>query len=82
MNLAPKRILIAGGAGFLWLAPNRSIDACGDEVRCSDNLLTCDKCDFDHRAGEPCSEFPRHDIACLVCIEIDAIDNRCYRASH
>jgi len=57
------RVLITGGAGFIGSHLIDRFVAAGDEVICVDNLITGDRRNFHHHAGNPRFTFLEHDIS-------------------
>ena len=56
------RVLVTGGAGFLWLASLRRPAGAGHSVLCVDNLLTGSLRNIEHLRNEPGFEFREHDV--------------------
>lgn len=76
-----KRILVAGGAGFLGShLIDRLIDQ-GHEIICVDNLFTGTKRNIEHLHGHPNFEFMRHDVTFPLYAEVDEIYNLACPAS-
>lgn len=76
-----KRILIAGGAGFLGSHLADKILAEGHDVLCVDNLFTGRKDNIRHLLSNPKFEFLRHDITMPLFVEVDEIYNLACPAS-
>ncbi|QOJ00704.1 MAG: SDR family oxidoreductase [Phycisphaeraceae bacterium] len=70
-----KRILVAGGAGFLGSHLCDRLVAQGHDVICLDNLFTSQKSNIAHLLGKPNFEFVRHDVTHPVWLEVDEIYN-------
>jgi len=76
-----KRILVAGGAGFLGShLCDRLLDQ-GHEVLCVDNLFTGAKRNLNHLHANPRFEFLRHDVCFPLYVEVDEIYNLACPAS-
>lgn len=76
-----KRILIAGGAGFLGSHLADKLLAEGHDVLCVDNLFTGRKDNIRHLLANPNFEFMRHDITMPLFVEVDEIYNLACPAS-
>jgi len=76
-----KRILIAGGAGFLGSHLADKLLAEGHDVLCVDNLFTGRKDNIRHLLSNPKFEFLRHDITMPLFVEVDEIYNLACPAS-
>jgi UDP-glucuronate decarboxylase len=76
-----KRILIAGGAGFLGSHLADKILAVGHDVLCVDNLFTGRKDNIRHLLSNPKFEFLGHDITMPLFVEVDEIYNLACPAS-
>ncbi|MCS3904373.1 UDP-glucuronate decarboxylase [Methylohalomonas lacus] len=70
-----KRILVAGGAGFLGSHLVDRLIEKGHEVLCVDNLFTGTKQHIYHLHNHPRFEFLRHDICFPLYVEVDEIYN-------
>ena len=81
MPLLAKRILIAGGAGFLGSHLADKLLAEGHDVLCVDNLFTGRKDNIRHLLSNPKFEFMRHDITMPLFVEVDEIYNLACPAS-
>ena len=57
-----KRILVAGGAGFLGSHLCERLVEAGHDVICLDNFFTSQKSNVEHLLGKPNFELIRHDI--------------------
>jgi UDP-glucuronate decarboxylase len=79
--LLAKRILIAGGAGFLGSHLADKLLAEGHDVLCVDNLFTGRKDNIRHLLSNPKFEFMRHDITMPLFVEVDEIYNLACPAS-
>lgn len=76
-----KRILIAGGAGFLGSHLADKMLAEGHDVLCVDNLFTGRKDNIRHLLSNPKFEFLRHDVTMPLFVEVDEIYNLACPAS-
>ena len=76
-----KRILIAGGAGFLGSHLSDSLLSQGHDVLCVDNFFTGRKDNIRHLITNPNFEFLRHDITFPLYVEVDQIYNLACPAS-
>ncbi len=76
-----KRILIAGGAGFIGSHLCESLLNEGNEVICTDNFFTGAKENIAHLLGHPYFELIRHDITMPLYAEVDEIYNLACPAS-
>ena len=76
-----KRILIAGGAGFLGSHLADKMLAEGHDVLCVDNLFTGRKDNIRHLLSNSRFEFLRHDITMPLYVEVDEIYNLACPAS-
>lgn len=70
-----KRILVAGGAGFLGSRICEELVAQGHDVICVDNFFTSQKTNIVHLLSEPNFEVIRHDIIHPLWLEVDEIYN-------
>lgn len=70
-----KRILVAGGAGFLGSHLCDRLVQQGHDVICLDNLFTSQKSNINHLLGKPNFEFIRHDVTHPLWLEVDEIYN-------
>ncbi|WDI43164.1 UDP-glucuronic acid decarboxylase family protein [Bremerella sp. P1] len=70
-----KRILVAGGAGFLGSRICEQLVAQGHDVICVDNFFTSQKSNIVHLLSEPNFEVIRHDIIHPLWLEVDEIYN-------
>ncbi|ADU11943.1 UDP-glucuronic acid decarboxylase family protein [Asticcacaulis excentricus] len=76
-----KRILVAGGAGFLGSHLCERLIARGDEVLCVDNIHTGQKRNIHHLTDLKRFEFIRHDVTFPLYLEVDEIYNLACPAS-
>jgi len=76
-----KRILVAGGAGFLGSHLCERLLQEGHFVLCVDNLYTGSKDNIQHLIPNPNFEFLRHDICFPLHVEVDEIYNLACPAS-
>ena len=74
-NLGRRRILIAGGAGFLGSHLCERLLKKGHEIVCLDNFLTGSKENVRHLLEHPSFEILRHDICLPLHVEVDEIYN-------
>jgi len=70
-----KRILVAGGAGFLGSRICEQLVDQGHDVICVDNFFTSQKSNIAHLLSQPNFEVIRHDIIHPVWLEVDEIYN-------
>ena len=70
-----KRILVAGGAGFLGSHLCERLVERGHDVICLDNFFTSQKANVVHLLGKPNFELIRHDIVSPILLEADEIYN-------
>ncbi|MBI1247578.1 NAD-dependent epimerase/dehydratase family protein [bacterium] len=70
-----KRILVAGGAGFLGSHLCERLVEQGHDVICVDNFFTSQKSNIIHLLNKPNFEVIRHDIIHPVWLEVDEIYN-------
>src|ERR1700721_2463083 len=76
-----KRVLVAGGAGFLGAHLIDRLLEQGHEVLCVDNLFTGTKRNMQHLHSQPRFEFMRHDVTFPLYVEADEIYNLACPAS-
>jgi len=76
-----KRILVAGGAGFLGSHLCETLLAQGHRVLCVDNFSTGSARNVAHLLSEPRFELLRHDVALPLDTEVDDIYNLACPAS-
>jgi UDP-glucuronate decarboxylase len=76
-----KRVLVAGGAGFLGSHLCERLLNEGAHVLCVDNLFTSEKINIQHLIGAEKFEFLRHDITMPLYVEVDEIYNLACPAS-
>ena len=79
--LAPRRVLVTGGAGFLGSHLCERLLSQGREVLCLDNLLTGRLSNIEHLTSDPKFTFVRQDVASPVAAEVDEIYNLACPAS-
>lgn len=70
-----KRILVAGGAGFLGSHLCERLVEQGHDVICVDNFFTSQKNNVAHLLGKPNFELLRHDITLPLYLEVDEVYN-------
>jgi len=80
-RLRPKRVLVAGGAGFLGSHLCRRLLERGDEVLCLDNFSTGRKDNLIEFMDNRRFELVRHDVAQPFYAEVDEIYNLACPAS-
>ena len=76
-----RRILVAGGAGFLGSHLVDRLLAAGHDVLCVDNFFTGRKENILHLLQNPWFELCRHDITMPLYVEVDGIYNLACPAS-
>jgi UDP-glucuronate decarboxylase len=76
-----RRIVVAGGAGFLGSHLVDRLLAEGHDVICVDNFHTGRKANILHFSSNPWFELCRHDITMPLYVEVDAIYNLACPAS-
>jgi UDP-glucuronate decarboxylase len=76
-----KRILVAGGAGFLGSHLCEYLVEEGHEVLCVDNFFTGTKRNIEHLLLNPHFELLRHDVTFPLYVEVDEIYNLACPAS-
>lgn len=81
MEFREKRVLVAGGAGFLGSHLCHRLLESGYEVLCVDNFFTGAKQNIAHLLGHPNFELLRHDITFPLYVEVDEIYNLACPAS-
>jgi UDP-glucuronate decarboxylase len=79
--MAPKRILVTGGAGFLGSHLCDKLIASGADVVCLDNFFTGSKNNVAHLLANPRFEVIRHDVTEPILLEVDQIYNLACPAS-
>lgn len=70
-----KRILVAGGAGFLGSHLCERLVDSGHDVICLDNFFTSQKTNVTHLLDRPNFELIRHDVTLPIFLEVDQIYN-------
>lgn len=70
-----KRIMVAGGAGFLGSRICEKLVEQGHDVICVDNFFTSQKSNVTHLLSHPNFEIIRHDIIHPLYLEVDEIYN-------
>ncbi|WJS05579.1 UDP-glucuronic acid decarboxylase family protein [Roseibium aggregatum] len=81
MSNKRKRILVAGGAGFIGSHLCESLLADGHAIVCVDNLSSGNEHNLSHLHGNPWFEFIHHDVILPLHIEVDEIYNLACPAS-
>jgi UDP-glucuronate decarboxylase len=76
-----KKILVAGGAGFLGSHLCERLLARGDDVLCVDNFFTGARANIAPLMGHARFEFLRHDVTFPLYVEVDEIYNLACPAS-
>lgn len=76
-----KRILVAGGAGFIGSHLCKRLVEEGNEVICLDNLFTGSKRNIRELAESERFEFLRHDVVNRLDVEVDQVYNLACPAS-
>lgn len=76
-----KRILVAGGAGFIGSHLCERLLQDGHEVICVDNFFTGSKRNVVHLLDNPYFELLRHDVCFSLYVEVDEIYNLACPAS-
>lgn len=76
-----KRVLVAGGAGFLGSHPCERLVSDGHDVLCVDNFYTGTKDNIAHLLDAPTFELMRHDVTFPLYVEVDEIYNLACPAS-
>jgi dTDP-glucose 4,6-dehydratase len=73
--MAPRRVVVTGGAGFLGSHLCRALTARGDEVVAIDNLLTGQRDNLEDLFGRPGFMFQLHDVSNFVHVPgpVDAV---------
>ncbi|MBR0225098.1 MAG: SDR family oxidoreductase [Thermoguttaceae bacterium] len=70
-----KRVLVAGGAGFLGSHLCELLINRGHDVICLDNFFTSQKSNVEHLLSRPNFELIRHDVTVPISLEVDEIYN-------
>ena len=81
LNLADKRIVVTGGAGFLGSHLCERLLNDSNEVICVDNFFTGSKEHIAHLTCNPYFEIIRHDVTFPLYVEVDQIYNLACPAS-
>ncbi len=68
-----KRVLVAGGAGFLGSHLCEALLDRGHDVICLDNFFTSQKTNVEHLLTRPNFELIRHDVTVPISLEVDEI---------
>ncbi|VWC54183.1 NAD-dependent dehydratase [Burkholderia contaminans] len=76
-----KRVLVAGGAGFLGSHLCERLVSDGHDVLCVDNFYTGAKDNIAHLLDAPTFELMRHDVTFPLYVEVDEIYNLACPAS-
>jgi UDP-glucuronate decarboxylase len=79
--LAPRRVLVTGGAGFLGSHLCAKLLNAGAEVLCVDNYFTGRRANLQSILDHPRFEAVRHDITFPLYVEVDEIYNLACPAS-
>jgi UDP-glucuronate decarboxylase len=80
-HLAPQRIAVTGGAGFIGSFLCERLLEEGHEVLCIDNFYTGRRRNVAHLLERPAFELMRHDVTFPLFIEVDQIYNLACPAS-
>jgi UDP-glucuronate decarboxylase len=80
-HLAPQRIAVTGGAGFIGSFLCERLLEDGHEVLCIDNFYTGRRRNVAHLLERPAFELMRHDVTFPLFIEVDQIYNLACPAS-
>jgi UDP-glucuronate decarboxylase len=81
MKLSNKRVMVAGGAGFLGSHLCERLIADGADVLCVDNFCTGSKRNIQNLLSHPRFELMRHDVTFPLYVEVDEIYNLACPAS-
>ena len=76
-----KRVLVAGGAGFLGSHLCEKLLARGYDVLCVDNFFSSTRRNVEHLIENPRFELMRHDVTFPLYVEVDEIYNLACPAS-
>lgn len=80
-NIFPKRVLVAGGAGFIGSHLCEKLLEQNKEVICLDNFYTGRRQNIRHLIDNPFFEVIRHDVTFPLYLEVDQIYNLACPAS-
>lgn len=80
-DVKTRRVLVAGGAGFIGSHLCDAILASGGEVLCVDNFHTGEKRNIEHLLDRRSFELHRHDIVYPLYVEADRVYNLACPAS-
>lgn len=80
-NIATKRVLVTGGAGFLGSHLCERLLQAGNDVLCVDNFYTGSKRNIEQLLDNPNFEIIRHDVTFPLYVEVDDIYNLACPAS-
>ena len=81
MPVAPQRIVVTGGAGFLGSHLCELLLSQGHEVLCVDNFFTSSRRGVEHLLDNKRFELLRHDVTMPLHVEADEIYNLACPAS-
>src|SRR6476660_5015528 len=81
VSISRKRVLVAGGAGFLGSHLCERLVRDGHDVLCVDNFFTGQKDNIAHLLSNPQFEMLRHDVTFPLYLELDEIYNLACPAS-
>ena len=76
-----KRVLVAGGAGFLGSHLCEKLLTRGYDVLCVDNFFSSTRRNVEHLIENPRFELMRHDVTFPLYVEVDEIYNLACPAS-
>jgi UDP-glucuronate decarboxylase len=80
-RMAERRILVAGGAGFLGSHLCEKLLAMGQDVLCVDNFFTSSRRNIEFLLDNKRFELMRHDVTLPLYVEVDEIYNLACPAS-
>ena len=80
-QLAQKKVLVTGGAGFLGSHLCERLLEQGRDILCVDNYFTGSKHNISHLLKNPAFELLRHDVTWPLYVEVDEIYNLACPAS-